>query len=405
MESSTKHYDERQKGVVPPPPRVRTVKHGGGHVSGRWTRRILVIAGVLLIGAIAGFGGGLTARYATDILDRYIARPVDIGSKDGNTVVTADEEIVASVVEQVKPSVVSIITTNQVRSFYGVMDQEGAGTGVIISADGYVMTNNHVIDGADAVSVVTSDGDTYDNVQVIGSDPLNDVAFLRIRDVKNLTPAKIGDSSSIRIGQRVIAIGNALGQYQNTVTSGIVSGLGRPVTASAGNNTTETLTDLIQTDAAINSGNSGGPLVNVAGQVIGINTAVATDANNIGFAIPINATKGVMGGVLEKGAVSRAYLGVQYVNITPEVAKQFELRVRRGAYVYSENGKAVVSGSPAEKAGIQDGDIITKVDDQRVGEDGSVGSLVGQHRPGDEVSLTILRDAKTQVLKVTLAEY
>ncbi|MNL19723.1 putative serine protease HtrA [compost metagenome] len=298
---------------------------------------------------------------------------------------------------------VSIVTTVQSRSFE---TGEGAGTGIIISANGYIITNKHVVSDASNVSVVTSDGTTYDNVELVGVDPLNDVAFLKVKGVTDLKPAEIGDSSSIRIGQKVVAIGNALGQYQNTVTSGIISGTGRPVSAQAGE-TVETLTDLLQTDASINPGNSGGPLVNVAGQVIGINTAIASDAAGIGFAIPINATKGLMTGVLETGKISRAYLGVSYQTITPEVAKQYKLSVSQGAYVVASNqaNNAVVKNGPADKAGVQNKDIITKINDKSVGDKGGVASLIGEYKPGDTIQLTILRDNKTIDVRVTLAAY
>jgi serine protease Do len=203
----------------------------------------------------------------------------------------------------------------------------------------------------------------------------------------------------------VVAIGNALGQYSNTVTSGIVSGVGRPVTAQSGNGQTESLTDLIQTDASINPGNSGGPLLNMAGQVIGINTAVAADANGIGFSIPINSTKGILAGVLSNGKVSRAYIGVNYLSVTPDVAKEYKLSVDDGAYVYAANGSAVASGSPAEKAGLRNGDIITKVNNDTIGKQGSLASIIGQYQPGNTVTLTYIRDGKQQTTEVTFSTY
>lgn len=330
------------------------------------------------------------------------------GGSDGNQIVTEQEQDIASVASKVSPSVVSILTKGEVSSYFGTQTQQGAGTGIIVSADGYVLTNKHVVQGSQTVSVVTSDGVTHTNVKVIGEDPLNDVAFLKINDVSDLKAAELGDSSSLRIGQSVVAIGNALGQYKNTVTSGIVSGTGRSVTAAAesgSSDATETLTDLIQTDAAINPGNSGGPLVNIAGQVIGMNTAIASDANGLGFSIPINATKGLLKGILKDGTVERAYVGVNYISITPEVADAYKLSVQTGAYVFAESGTAVVSGSPAEKAGLKDKDIITKVNGVEVGAKGSVASLVAEYAPGDTVELTVLRDGKTTTLKVTLAAY
>jgi serine protease Do len=202
-----------------------------------------------------------------------------------------------------------------------------------------------------------------------------------------------------------VAIGNSLGQYQNTVTSGIVSGTGRPISAQSGDNV-ESLTDLIQTDAAINPGNSGGPLLNLAGQVIGINTAIIQDAQGIGFSIPINATKGVMKGVLAGKGIHRAFLGVNYVTITADVAKHYNLSVKKGGYVFNGDGKtAVVSGSPADKAGIKNKDIITKVGGIAVGDKGDVSSLVAEYAPGDTIQLTVLRDGKALNLDVTLSEY
>jgi len=328
-------------------------------------------------------------------------------SNDGNKIVTQEEEDIASVVSKVSPSVVSVITTTQTRTPYygGSQSEEGAGTGIIVSKDGYILTNKHVVNGVDTVGVVLADGTKYDNVKVLGVDPLNDVAFLKIPDVHDLTAAELGDSTSVRVGQKVIAIGNSLGQYENTVTSGIISGTNRQVSAQSGASV-ETLTDLIQTDAAINPGNSGGPLLNLQGQVIGINTAIAEDAQGIGFAVPIGSAKGLLKEVLTGGEVKRAYLGVNYISITADIAKEYDLPVKRGAYVFNGNGKSpVASGSPADKAGIKDKDIITKVGNIEVGDRGSVSSLVGEYAPDDTIELTILRGSETLTVRVTLAAY
>ncbi len=366
------------------------------------------ISAIIFI-VILCFGAGALGSYFYNRISDSQVRPGSTTSKfDGNTVVTKDEDDIASVADKVSPSVVSILTKIQTTSYYYVNEQEGAGTGIILSKDGYVLTNNHVIDGADTVSVVDSGGTTYEQVKVLGRDPLNDVAILKISNVSDLVPAELGDSKSLRIGQKVIAIGNALGQYQNSVTSGIVSGTGRSVVASADGTSAgaESLADLIQTDAAINAGNSGGPLVNMAGQVIGINTAMASDANSVGFVIPISATKGLISGVLETGKLSRAYLGVLYLTITPDVAKSYNLSVNHGAYIYSESGSnAVVSGGPAAKAGLKEKDIITEVNGVEVGSKGSVSTLIGEYKPGDTVELKILRGGKTIMLKVEAAAY
>lgn len=363
----------------------------------------LIIAGFILC-ATAGFGGGYLAVLLQDKKTEGSTQIDKMVKADGSTVVTTDEEIVATVASKVSPSVVSIVTTSG-RSLYGTQSQ-GAGTGVIVSKDGYIMTNNHVIDNARNVSVISSDGTEYKDVKIIGSDPLNDIAFIKVNGVSDFTPASLGDSSKVRIGQRVVAIGNALGQFQNTVTSGIISATGRPLVATSSDGSgSENLTDLIQTDAAINSGNSGGPLVDLSGRVIGINTAVATDANSIGFAIPINAARGVLDGVLKNGRIERAYLGVQYVDITAEVASTENLASKRGAYVYAEGTSPIVKGSPADKAGIKAKDIITKINDEVIGERSNMSSIIGQYSPGDTVTLTILRSGKEMTLKVTLALY
>ncbi len=323
---------------------------------------------------------------------------------DGNMNVTKAETDIASLVAKVSPSVVSITTQSQTRTYFGVAEREGAGTGIIVSADGYILTNKHVIDSARTVGVVLSDGTRYEEVRVVGTDPLNDVAFLKIPDVKDLKPVELGNSSSVRVGQQVVAIGNSLGQYQNTVTSGIISGTGRPVAAQSGT-TIESLTDLLQTDAAINPGNSGGPLLNMAGQVIGMNTAIAADAQGIGFAIPVNGIKGMLKGVLATGEVKRAFLGVSYIPVTPESAKLYDLSVKSGAYVYSEQSVAVNQNSPAAEAGIKDKDVITKVNDVEVGPSGALATLLGEYAPGDVVMLTIVRDGKEQTLRATLSDY
>lgn len=361
-----------------------------------------IVASVMSV-VILSFAGGMGGAYVLGQIQSQSSQPVQ--TTDGNKIVTTEETAIASVVEEVAPSVVSIVTQVSRGSYYGIINQEGAGTGIIISQDGYVMTNYHVVRGASTVSVVTSSGQEYKNVKVIGNDPLNDVAFLKINSNDTFTAAELGDSSTVRIGQQVVAIGNALGQYQNSVTSGIISGTGRPVTASTGDGNAESLTDLMQTDASINPGNSGGPLVNLSGEVIGMNTAIADDANGIGFAIAINSTKGVLKGVLENGKVSRAYLGVAYLSITPDIAEEYDLPVDEGAYIYSQSGTTVAKGGPAEKAGIKEGDIIQKINDQTVGSQGALSTLVGQYRPGDKVTLTILRDKETIKLDLQFGEY
>ena len=326
---------------------------------------------------------------------------------DGNSANFVEGSI-ADIAEKVSKSVVSIVTSTKSTNLWGQsVSSAAAGTGIIVTADGYILTNKHVVNGSDKVTVILDDGTTYEDVQVVVTDPLNDVAFLKIKDVSDLTPTTLGDSKTINVGQQVIAIGNALGEYQNTVTSGIISGTGRSVTASDGTGyNTETLSDMIQTDAAINSGNSGGPLVNAAGEVIGINTATSTSAENMGFAIPISSVKGMLKQLMETGKAERTYLGVYSVVITPEVAKAYNLPVSSGAYLYSSSSySAIIKDSPAAKAGLKDKDIVVAVNGVEVGKAGSIADLVGEYKPGDTVQLTVLRDGKETAINVTLEGY
>lgn len=366
-------------------------------------RLITFVIGVALFAA-AGFGGAkLYSVLMADNEDGTTAQHAPLAN-DGNKNITSEEENIASVADKVSPSVVSIITSSRNSSYFGSSEEQGAGTGIIVSKDGYILTNKHVVEGASTVEVILSEGTSYKNVRVLGSDPLNDVAFLKIADVNNLPAVEMGDSSSVRVGQKVVAIGNSLGQYQNTVTSGIISGTGRPVSAQSGNSV-EHLTDLLQTDAAINPGNSGGPLLNLSGQVIGINTAIAEDAQGIGFSIPINATKGILKGVLAGKGVERAYLGINYLPITADVAEQYNLSVKKGAYVFANSGPSIAAGSPADKAGIKDKDIIVKVGGVEVGDKGGVSSLVAEYTPGDTITVTVQRGGELVTVKVTLAAY
>lgn len=331
-------------------------------------------------------------------------------SKTQQTVVEQEGDLIANVAKNVSPSVVSITSKGTATSdFFGQnQSSESAGTGIIISKDGYILTNKHVIpDGTSKVEIVTSDGTKYDDVRLVGRDPSNDIAFLKINGAKNLRAATLGNSDQAKVGQKVVAIGNALGQFQNTVTQGIISGKGRPLQAQDDSSSAgaESLTNLFQTDAAINPGNSGGPMVNMKGEVIGMNTAVAENAQGIGFAIPINDAKSVVDSVLQKGKVVRPFLGVQYVPLNASVAKQLNASTDHGALVYAGSGDAVVSGGPADKAGIKGGDVITKVNGKDITDSNSLSSLLGSFKPGDKVSLTIYRDGKSSDVSVTLGTY
>lgn len=370
--------------------------------------RLFTTLFMLLVAVAAGFAGGYYAP--------------DRGSAASDTevqkqVISSESDIVRNIAKDVGAAVVSVNVTAQTttQSIFGYTqtgEQQGAGTGVIINTDGIIITNRHVVpEGTTKVSVTLSDGTELDNVEVIGRTNENDaldVAFLKIKDAKGkkLTAAKLGDSSKVQVGDKVIAIGNALGQFQNTVTSGIISGFGRSIVAGDEYGSgSETLQNLFQTDAAINQGNSGGPLVNLAGEIIGINTAIAgNDAQNVGFALPINDLTGLITSVLKNGKLERPYLGVRYVAITDDVAYEYNLSVKRGAYIFapSRQEESVVAGSPADKAGLKDKDIIIQIDDTKLDEKSSLISVLGRKAVGDKITLKILRDGKEQSVTATL---
>lgn len=362
----------------------------------------IVLSIIALICGVSGLFLGYVAYNKTAI-------PLTLlnNGTDGNSANFVEGSI-AEIADKVSISVVSIVTSVRSTSFFGSdYESAAAGTGIIVSGDGYILTNKHVIRDATSISVILDDGTTYENVELVATDPLNDVAFVKINGAENLPAATLGDSKTLNVGQQVMAIGNALGQYQNTVTVGVISGLGRSVTASdEGGYNVETLTDMIQTDAAINAGNSGGPLVNAAGEVIGINTATSTTAQNMGFAIPISSVKGMLSQLIEKGTAERAYLGVYSVEITPEVAKSYNIPVTAGAYLYSSSGNpAVIDGSPAAKAGLLGEDIITKVNGINIGKAGTLADLISEYKPGDTIQLTVIRNGNEIAINVTLEGY
>jgi len=313
--------------------------------------------------------------------------------------VVQEESQVINVVNKVSPAVVSIVVkTTSFDPFNGpTTDESGIGTGFIVDKNGLIVTDSHVVDSVNGqYSVVLKDGTTYD-VNKIHLDRQNDLALLEIA-ARNLPTVELGDSDKLQVGQKAIAIGNALGQFQNTVTAGVVSGLGRSITASDGPGTQgKFYENVIQTDAAINPGNSGGPLLNIAGQVIGINVATSAGANNISFAIPVNTLKPILESFLTEGRIVKPYLGVSYQMISKEIG---QLRgFPEGAFVLS-----VTKDTPADKASLQRGDIITKFNGQELGAALSLSQAISTKKVGDEVTLEINRNGKTQELKVTLAE-
>jgi serine protease Do len=278
------------------------------------------------------------------------------------------------------------------------LQEVGGGSGFIITSDGLIVTNKHVVsDTAASYTVLTNDGKKYD-AKVLARDPVQDLAVIKI-DATNLPTVELGDSDSVQLGQTAIAIGNALGEYRNTVSVGVISGLARTVTASGGD-TTETIQGVLQTDAAINPGNSGGPLLNLQGQVIGINTAIASDAQNIGFAMPINRARRDIQSVKTTGTIEAPYLGVRYIMLTPDLAKAQKLDIDTGALVQgNDTGPAIAPNSPASAAGIQAGDVISQVNGQTLDADHQLGSVISDLQVGQTVTIQLNR--KGQLMTVT----
>ena len=282
----------------------------------------------------------------------------------------------------------------------------GGGSGFIVSPDGYVITSNHVVVEKDAdYTVIYEPNKTYP-AKVISRDPINDVAILKIQG-KNLPYLELGNSDKIELGENVIAIGNALGEFHDTVSTGVISGLSRYITAFSGiSKHAEMLRGLIQTDAAINPGNSGGPLVNFEGKVIGINTAVVMGAQNIGFAIPINYAKKDLEEVKKYGKITRPFLGVKYIIINKEIAEKDKLAASYGALIVREvlGESAVIPGSAAEKAGLKEFDIILECQSEKITEENPLSHILQKFEVGTEIHLKLLRNNKEIILKVKLEE-
>lgn len=388
-----------------------------------------IIAVSVALGAIAGAATGVLASLWTvgalngsDLLGRF-ALTGDATTPPPDKHITElieEESATIRVVDRVVPGVVSIVIKKARTALApderqawlmdpSTIDSDGlveigGGTGFFMSADGYVVTNRHVVSDVDAFYFVVTDDGAELPATVVAKDTLFDLAVLDLEG-DNYPTVPLGDSDTIRIGQTVIAIGNTLSEYQNTVTKGVISGINRQVWAGDGFGGDEVIDNAIQTDAAINPGNSGGPLINLLGEVIGINTAVSFEGASIGFAIPVNDAKKIIEDVRQYGRIVRPWLGVRYVSLTPTIAKQDGLAVDVGAYVVGGEGvTAVFPGSPADAAGLRDGDIIASVGDQPVTDENPLGELIGKHAPGDVLILDVVRGEERLPLTVTLAE-
>lgn len=357
---------------------------------------------------------------------------------NSNSIVTQESQVV-DVVEKVDPAVVSIIISKDVpiieRYYDNTPDNNpfgdlfggglgfnfnlpkyretgkekkeiGGGTGFFISADGLIITNKHVVEADDVeYTVLTNDGKKHD-AKVVAKDPVNDIAIIKITG-KDFTFLDFADSDKLKVGQTTIAIGNALGEFRNTVSVGVISGLARSITAGSGFGDSELLEGVIQTDAAINRGNSGGPLLNLKGEVVGVNVAMADGSQNIGFALPANLVKTVVDSVKKDGKITRPFLGVRYVLITPEIKDKNKLMVDYGALVVRGETReelAVMPGSAADKAGIEENDIILEVDNVKLDGTKSLSTIINQHQVGDKVKFKLLHKGEEKVGEVILQE-
>ncbi|MBI2589930.1 trypsin-like peptidase domain-containing protein [Candidatus Berkelbacteria bacterium] len=357
------------------------------------------------LGSVAGFLLLTNDAVATK-LGLNTDAGIDLGLGKTERVVLEESSKVIDSVAKVSPAVVSISTTRNIQDLFGRMiEQKGGGTGFIITSDGLIVTNKHVVSETGATyTVFTSDGRDFE-AKVLAQDPLNDLAVVKI-EATGLPVVELGSSTDLKIGQHVIAIGNALGEFNNSVTLGVISAKERQITA-AGGGVEESLSGLLQTDAAINPGNSGGPLVNLSGQVVGINTAVAGGAENIGFAIPIDVVKKAIESIKATGEIKRPMLGVRYIPVTKELAKVNQLPADYGVWVLPGSTRgdvAVLPGSPADKAGLEENDIITEINDQRVDENHTLVARLADFKPGDKVTLTVIQAGETKKIEVTLGE-
>ena len=368
---------------------------------------IVVVAGVsALAGAVAGGIGVYQAvRQQSNILPAPIQAALPASNTNPTQILTLNttdiQTAITQAVKKVGPAVVTVVgTIPGQQTFFGTTgEQTVSGSGIFISDQGYVLTNNHVVEGTQNTNIILSDG-TQEKATIVGTDPYSDIAVLKA-DGKVPAVAKLGNSDVLQPGESVIAIGSPLGDFKNTVTVGVVSATGRSLDSGKGYQ----IENLIQTDAAINQGNSGGPLVNLAGEVIGVNTLIVRNtgtgavAEGLGFSIPINTAQAVAQQIIQKGYFSHPYLGIGYQPITPDVAAAYNLPVQWGAYV-----TRVAASSPAEAAGIQQGDIITQIGNVTLDATHSYLNTLFTYKAGDQINIGISRNGKNMQVQVTLGE-
>lgn len=417
MENNTKEHES-----------VSEHKHGSTEQEERYskeTQKIIKVSAItaIITTLVVSLVFTNIAKTHPDVLGGVFSKnassTVHVDSKSENAVVdavkAANPAVVAITISknvptyerymQNLPGIFGNIQIPQVRQNGTELKEIGGGSGFLVSADGYIVTNKHVVSDESAqYTVFTNDGKKYD-ATVIARDPSLDLAIIKIEG-SNFPSLNFGDSDKVEVGQTAIAIGNALGEFRNTVSIGIVSGLARSITASDRMGGSENLDQLIQTDAGINPGNSGGPLLNLSGEVIGVNVAVA-DANSIGFALSANSVKNIVESVKKTGKIVRPYLGVRYTPVTAELKKANNLSVDYGVLVsqgQTVNDLAVIPGSPADKAGVQPNDIILELDGQKIDDKHSLQSLVSSKKVGDIVKLKVLSKGQEKTVSVTLEE-
>ncbi len=393
--------------------------------------RSKMLATVVVLSFIFGVGGSVIGSTYISPLYQKAQNSLSDRVDEVKTIQVNEQSAVIDVVKRASPAVVSIIVSKDLNKIPGYssspfdlgpfsfdpffqsknpdndepnIQQIGGGTGFIISADGLIATNKHVVDDPEAsYTVLTTDGKKYD-AKVLSRDPVNDLALVKI-EAQNLPTLTLGNSETIEIGQRVIAIGNSLAQYQNTVTTGIVSGIGRTITAG-GSSGSEQLEGVIQTDAAINPGNSGGPLLDIGGSVIGINTAIDAQGQLVGFAIPVADLKKDLESFEKFGSIVKPFLGVRYVLVNDAIKEENNLTVDYGALVVAgtPSQPAVVANSAAAKAGIKENDIILEINGSKITQDHSLAGQLKNYDPGDVVKMKILSGGQEKEIAVTLGE-
>ncbi|MFH1375277.1 MAG: trypsin-like peptidase domain-containing protein [Patescibacteria group bacterium] len=390
---------------------------------------------------VLAFLAGLFGSYVSDQFTTPPSAEPDSNTQTEITREVIAENAVIEVADRLHDSVVSIVGTKDVEyvmrdprsfffndprfdDFFGIPRSEtrepevrrekkqvGAGTGFVISEDGLILTNKHVVSDSEAEYTVFFADESEFIAEVITRDPTNDLAILQIKNEdgeKFKAVEFVPDQTNVKVGQLVVAIGNALGQFDNTITLGVISANGRTITAGDGRGSTERLSELLQTDAAINPGNSGGPLVALSGKVLGVNTAVAGGAQGIGFAIPMDqpTIRRILDQIEKFGKIVKPFLGVRYQLITPELNKEMLLGSDYGAWLHGEDDlPAVVADTPAAEAGLKGGDIIIEVDGKKVDTDNTLADQLNKLSPEDIIELTILRDGQEEKLKVTLGEW